>query len=62
MIEILIDKIQRSFLAQFLPARRSIPGGKAWPRSDANNSPTSSAVVKNEKELSLLSPLVPACR
>jgi hypothetical protein len=34
----------------------SFPGGKARPGRDADHSPPSSAEVKNEKELYLLSP------
>jgi hypothetical protein len=37
----------------------SFPGGKARPRRDADHSPPSSAEVKNEYELYLLSPHVP---
>jgi hypothetical protein len=36
--------------------------GKAWPGRDADHSPPSSAKVKNEKELYLLSPQVPLWR
>jgi hypothetical protein len=38
------------------------PGGKAWPGRDANHSPPSSAEVKNEQELYLLSPHAPQWR
>jgi hypothetical protein len=34
-------------------------GGKAWPGRDTDRSPPSSAEVKNEQELYLLSPHVP---
>jgi hypothetical protein len=37
----------------------SFPGGKARPGRDADHSPPSSAKVKNEQELYLLSPHVP---
>jgi hypothetical protein len=37
----------------------SFHGGKARPESDADHSPPSSAEVKNEQELYLLSPHVP---
>jgi hypothetical protein len=37
----------------------SFPGGKARPGRDADHSPPSSAEVKNESELYLLSPHVP---
>jgi hypothetical protein len=35
----------------------SFPGGKARPGRDADHSPPSSAEVKNEQELYLLSPM-----
>jgi hypothetical protein len=38
------------------------PGGKARPGRDADHSPPSSAEVKNELELSLLSPQAPPWR
>jgi hypothetical protein len=38
------------------------PGGKARPGRDADHSPPSSAEVKNEQELYLLSPHAPAWR
>jgi hypothetical protein len=37
-------------------------GGKAWPRRDADRSPPSSAEVKNEEELYLLSTQAPSWR
>jgi hypothetical protein len=40
----------------------SFPGGKARPGRDADHSPPSSAEVKNEYELYLLSPNVPPWR
>jgi hypothetical protein len=40
----------------------SFPGGKARPGRDADHSPPSSAEVKNEEELYLLSPHVPQWR
>jgi hypothetical protein len=40
----------------------SFPGGKARPGRDADHSPPSSAEVKNEWELYLLSPHVPPWR
>jgi hypothetical protein len=42
--------------------RGPFPGGKARPRLASDGSPSSSAEVKNEKELCHLSPLVPAWR
>jgi hypothetical protein len=41
---------------------RPFSGGKAWLGRDANDPPSSSAEVKNEYELYLLSPLSPAWR
>jgi hypothetical protein len=40
----------------------SFPGGKARPGHDTDHSPPSSAEVKNEQELYLLSPHVPPWR
>jgi hypothetical protein len=39
--------------------RRPFPGGKAWLGCDADHSAPSSAEVKNERELYLLSPTAP---
>jgi hypothetical protein len=39
--------------------RASFPGGKMWPGRDADHSPPSSAEVKYEQELYLLSPHAP---
>jgi hypothetical protein len=38
------------------------PGSKAWPGSEADHSPSSSAEIENEQELYFLSPFVPAWR
>jgi len=37
------------------------PGGKAWPGCNADHSPPSSAEVKNEYELYILSPATLLC-
>jgi hypothetical protein len=42
------------------PSIQWIPGGKARPRCDADHSPPSSAEVKNEQDLYLLSPPPPS--
>jgi hypothetical protein len=39
-----------------------LPGAKARPGRDADHSPLSSAEVKNEQELYLLSPQAPSLR